>query len=57
VPATLSGVLALLRYVVECKERGDDIMGLCMSYRDDDYVEAQSVMHASLIAGLERLAA
>jgi hypothetical protein len=50
-------MLALLRYVVECKERGDDIMGLCMSDRDDDYVEAQSVMHASLIAGLERLAA
>ena len=54
VPATLLGVLALVRYAAECDAAGDDIWMVYMT-DEDEPVYGYQALFASVIAALEKL--
>jgi hypothetical protein len=54
VPATLAGVLALVRYVAECDAAGDDIWMVYMTDEDEPEYGYQTLF-ASVLAALEKL--
>jgi len=56
VPATLLGVLALVRYAAECDAAGDDIWMVYMT-DEDEPVYGYQALFASVIAALEKLSA
>ena len=53
-PATLAGVKALLRHIVECEEHGDPLADVYVE--DGERTTAGNVLHRALLTALERLA-
>ena len=52
-PTTLAGLLAYVRYIRDCEDAGDNVLGIVM----DEEESATDVMLATIVASLEQLAA